>query len=80
MGVGSAAIRAALQAAVAMGERYVVVLGRSAYYARFGFTRASAHGIGLTIEVPDESLMALSLGTNDPLPTGTIRYAAAFGI
>ena len=79
-GAGSAAVRAALAAAQNMGERHVVVLGHPAYYPRFGFTRASAHGIGLTIDVPDEALMALALDAGHPLPSGTVRYAAPFGI
>ncbi|MFE7311526.1 GNAT family N-acetyltransferase [Streptomyces sp. NPDC057555] len=79
-GVGSAAVPGALTAAKAAGERYVVVLGHPTYYPRFGFTRASAHGIGLTIDVPDEALMALALDADHPLPGGTVRYAAPFGI
>ncbi|MEV5240050.1 N-acetyltransferase [Streptomyces cinnamoneus] len=79
-GAGSAAIRAALKAAGDMGEKYVTVLGHPAYYPRFGFTRASAHGIGLTIDVPDEAMMAMTLDENHPLPSGTVRYAAPFGI
>ncbi|GAA2927365.1 N-acetyltransferase [Streptomyces thioluteus] len=79
-GAGSAAIRAALAAAGAMGERYVTVLGHPAYYPRFGFGRASLHGIGVTFDVPDEALMALALDPAHPLPAGTIRYAAPFGI
>ncbi|MDT0449589.1 GNAT family N-acetyltransferase [Streptomyces hesseae] len=80
-GAGSAAVRAALRAAKDMGERYVVVLGHPAYYPRFGFGRASAHGIGVTIDVPDEALMALALDDDThPLPAGTVRYAAPFGI
>ncbi|WP_405686048.1 GNAT family N-acetyltransferase [Streptomyces sp. NBC_01387] len=79
-GAGSAAIRAALKAAKDMGEHYVTVLGHPTYYPRFGFTRASTHGIGLNIEVPDEALMAMTLDDSHPLPTGTIHYAAPFGI
>jgi predicted N-acetyltransferase YhbS len=79
-GAGTAAIRAALRAAAEKGEHFVTVLGHADYYPRFGFTRASAHGIGLTIEVPDEAMMALTLDTRYPLPSGTIRYAAPFGI
>jgi len=78
-GAGSAAITAGLAAARAMGERAVVVLGHPTYYPRFGFGRASAHGISLSIEVPDEALMALSLD-GGPLPAGRVRYAAPFGI
>jgi predicted N-acetyltransferase YhbS len=79
-GAGTAAIRAALAAARSLGEHHVIVLGHPAYYPRFGFTRASGHGIGLTIDVPDDALMALSLDSGHPLPSGTVHYAAAFGI
>ncbi|KZM72350.1 acetyltransferase [Nocardia terpenica] len=79
-GVGDAAVRAALRAATGTGERFVTVLGHPSYYPRFGFTRASTHGIGITIDVPDEALMALTLDARHPLPCGTIRYAAPFGI
>ncbi|WP_328877175.1 GNAT family N-acetyltransferase [Streptomyces sp. NBC_00299] len=79
-GAGSAVIHAALAAAKEKGEHYVVVLGHPTYYPRFGFDRASAHGIGLTIDVPDEALMALTLDATHPLPGGTVRYAAPFGI
>ena len=79
-GAGTAAIRAALAAARSLGEHHVVVLGHPAYYPRFGFTRASGHGIGLTIDVPDDALMAISLDADHPLPSGTVHYAAAFGI
>ena len=79
-GAGSAAVRAALEAARHRGERFVIVLGHPSYYPRFGFTRASTHGIGLSVEVPDEALMALSLDADHPLPGGTVRYAAPFGI
>ncbi|GED90416.1 GNAT family N-acetyltransferase [Streptomyces sp. 6-11-2] len=79
-GAGTAAISAALTAARSLGEHHVVVLGHPAYYPRFGFTRASDHGIGLTIDVPDDALMALSLDADHPLPSGTVHYAAPFGI
>ncbi|WFB09175.1 N-acetyltransferase [Streptomyces sp. LX-29] len=79
-GAGSAVIRAALAAAKERGEHHVTVLGHPEYYPRFGFTRASTHGISLTIEVPDEAMMALTLDAAHPLPAGTVRYAAPFGI
>ncbi|NUP30089.1 MAG: N-acetyltransferase [Streptomycetaceae bacterium] len=79
-GAGAAAIRAALATAAAQGEHAVAVLGHPEYYPRFGFTRASAHGIGLTIEVPDDALMVLALDPSQPIPPGTIHYAAPFGI
>ncbi|NLU68060.1 N-acetyltransferase [Streptomyces sp. HNM0574] len=79
-GAGSAAIRTALDYARERGEHHVVVLGHPEYYPRFGFTPASAAGIGLSIDVPDEASMALTLDDADPLPRGTVRYAAPFGI
>ncbi|MFJ1750370.1 GNAT family N-acetyltransferase [Streptomyces sp. NPDC088116] len=79
-GVGSAAIRTSLQAAKDLGEHFVTVLGHPTYYPRFGFTRASDHGIGLGIDVPDEAMMALALDADHPLPSGTVHYAAPFGI
>lgn len=79
-GAGSAAIRAVMQAARDRGEDFVVVLGHPEYYPRFGFDRASIHGINLSIEVPDDALLALSLDGATPLPAGAVRYAAPFGI
>jgi putative acetyltransferase len=78
-GAGSAAITAGLEAARAMSERFVMVLGHPTYYPRFGFGRASTHGISLSIEVRDEALMALSLD-GSPLPGGQVCYATPFGI
>ncbi|MFE0462231.1 GNAT family N-acetyltransferase [Kitasatospora sp. NPDC058965] len=77
-GAGSAGIRAALAAARERGERAVTVLGHPGYYPRFGFVRASAHGIRPPMEVPDEAMMALALAGE--LPAGTIGYARPFGL
>ncbi len=80
MGAGSAAIRAALDAARSAGENLVLVLGHASYYPRFGFTPASRHGIRPPFEVPEENMMALTFDPARPIPTGTIRYAAPFGV
>ncbi|MFC9974614.1 GNAT family N-acetyltransferase [Spirillospora sp. NPDC127200] len=79
-GVGGAVVEAALQAARERGEALVTVLGHPEYYPRFGFVRASTLGIGVAFEVPDEALMALVLDGSGPLPSGTIQYAAPFGV
>jgi putative acetyltransferase len=81
-GAGSAAIRAALDAARARAreENLVVVLGHPAYYPRFGFTPASGFGVHASFDVPDEAMMALALDPDRPVPRGTIRYPAAFGV
>ncbi|MFD5553549.1 GNAT family N-acetyltransferase [Streptomyces sp. NPDC127068] len=79
-GAGSAAVRAALDAARTMGENLVLVLGHAEYYPRFGFTPASRFGIRSPFDVPDEYMMALALDDTREVPTGTIRYPAAFGV
>jgi len=79
-GVGTATIAAALEAARAAGEPLVVVLGPAAYYARFGFVRASTLGIGAPLDVPDEAWMALVLDPERVAPSGTVAYADAFGV
>ncbi|MEU8380496.1 N-acetyltransferase [Streptosporangium sp. NPDC048865] len=79
-GAGSAAIRAALRAARERGENLVLVLGHAGYYPRFGFVPASGHAVRAPFDVPDEHMMALVLDPALPVPAGTIRYPAAFGV
>ncbi|NDU77344.1 GNAT family N-acetyltransferase [Actinomadura sp. DSM 109109] len=83
-GAGGAAVRAVLEAAAvraaAGAERLVVVLGHPEYYPRFGFVRASLLGVGVAFAVPDEALMALALDGPGPVPSGTVRYPAPFGV
>ncbi len=79
-GAGGAATRAVLDAARRQGENHVVVVGHPTYYPRFGFERASVHGIELSIEAPDDAVMVLALNPGQPLPRGVVRFAAGFGI
>jgi putative acetyltransferase len=79
-GAGSAAIRAGLEAARAMGEKLVLVLGHADYYPRFGFRPASTFEIRPSFEAPDEAMMALALDPDAELPQGTIAYPAPFGV
>lgn len=79
-GAGSAAIHAALDAAREQGENLVLVLGHAEYYPRFGFTPASSHSIRPPFDVEDKYMMALVFDPTQPVPTGTIRYPAAFGV
>ena len=79
-GAGSAAIHAGLDAARALGENLVIVLGHPAYYPRFGFAPASAFGIRASFEVPDEALMALALDPSRETPSGMVAYPAPFGV
>ncbi|WP_405922075.1 GNAT family N-acetyltransferase [Streptomyces sp. NBC_00122] len=79
-GAGSSVVRALLAAAKERGESLVLVLGHPEYYPRFGFVPASRFGIRAPFEVPDEAMMALVLDDSVPVPTGTIRYPAPFGV
>ncbi|MFC3986754.1 MULTISPECIES: GNAT family N-acetyltransferase [Streptosporangium] len=79
-GSGSAAIRAALRAAREQGENLVLVLGHAEYYPRFGFTPASGYGIRPPFDVEDKYMMALAFNPEQPVPSGVIRYPAAFGV
>jgi predicted N-acetyltransferase YhbS len=58
----------------------VLVLGHPRYYPRFGFIPASAYGIRVPFDAPDEAMMALLLDGSRPVPGGTIAYPAPFGI
>lgn len=79
-GIGSAVIEAALEAARVQGGDLVVVLGHPGYYPRFGFRRASDYGIGLSIDVPADALMVMTLNDDASVPAGTVCYAEPFGI
>ena len=77
-GYGSAAIRGALNQARLLGEHHIVVVGHPSYYPRFGFERASEHGITTSDGAPDEAVMALTLEPAHPLPSGVVSYADPF--
>ena len=79
-GAGSAAIRAALEAAREQGENLVIVLGHADYYPRFGFRPASRLGVTAPFDVPDEAFMALALDPSRPTRRGQIEYPSAFGV
>ncbi len=85
-GVGSALVRAGLEAARAAGHGAVVVLGHPEYYPRFGFVPAHSKGLVCEFEAPPEAFMVLELraGALDPAPgmsrgSGDIvKYLAEF--
>ena len=78
-GVGSALVRAGLDACRRSGVGAVVVLGHAEYYPRFGFVPASVFGLVSEYDVPDEVFMAIEL---EPAglrgKSGTIAYHPAF--
>jgi putative acetyltransferase len=60
-GVGSRLVRTGLEECCRQGYDAVVVVGHPSYYPRFGFVRASVHGLRYEQPVPDEVFMALEL-------------------
>ncbi|TWD83985.1 putative N-acetyltransferase YhbS [Kribbella amoyensis] len=78
-GAGSAAIRAALDAGREAGEAAVVLLGHLEYYPRFGFEPAASFGI-THADVTGPNVMALQLDPARAMPSGQIRYPAAWDI
>jgi putative acetyltransferase len=78
-GVGAALVDEGLARAEARGEPLVVVEGIPAYYPRFGFERASLHGIDKAApQVPDEAFMVKRLTAYRPEVRGRLVYPPAF--
>jgi len=77
-GVGSRLIRAGLEACREAGYDAVILLGEPGYYSRFGFERASDHGLGNEYAV-DEYFMVLELrsGALDG-SCGIVKYRPEF--
>jgi putative acetyltransferase len=77
-GIGSALVREALRLADDAGEPFVVLLGHTAYYPRFGFEPAAPLGI-IGPEDYGDSWMLARLGAWDPTLRGTVEFPPAFG-
>ena len=58
-GIGSELVTAGLAIIRGSSCPFVIVLGHADYYPRFGFERASKHGIRCQWDVPDEAFMIL---------------------
>ncbi len=78
-GVGATLVLASLGELSLAGHAIVVVLGHPEYYPRFGFVRASTHGIRWEQDAPDEAFMVLEL-TPGALAGrgGVVRYRPEF--
>jgi putative acetyltransferase len=77
-GIGADLVHAALCEAWDRDALAVVVLGHPTYYPKFGFEPASAFGLSLPYEVPDDAFMVLAREGVE-LPAGVVQYAEAFG-
>ena len=79
-GIGSALIAEGTRRLRDAGVPYVIVLGHPEYYPRFGFERASRHGVRCQWPgVPDEAFMLLVLDPAvAPRLAGLARYRPEF--
>ena len=78
-GIGSALVRASLEAVRALGEPLLLLEGSPVYYGRFGFVRADELGL----EPPPQALYdwAFQVAVLDervPLPQGRVVYPPTF--
>jgi putative acetyltransferase len=79
-GIGARLVEEGIARLEQSGCPFVIVLGHPGYYPRFGFERASTHGIACQWpEVPDEAFMVRIL---DPAAiagaAGVARYRPEF--
>ena len=78
-GVGTALTEHGLDLIEARGEPLVLVEGIPSYYPRFGFERASPHGITPpSPKIPDDAFMVKLLPNYDTSYRGRVRYPPAF--
>jgi putative acetyltransferase len=77
-GLGSALMRAVIDAAREAGEPVLVLLGSPAFYGRFGFVAASTVGIVAPDPLWAEHFQALPLRDASSVPIGVFRYPAPF--
>ncbi|MBV9863932.1 MAG: N-acetyltransferase [Abitibacteriaceae bacterium] len=78
-GIGSALVRRGLEVLRQNNYPLVVVLGHPEFYPRFGFSPASAFGIGCQFQVPDEVFMLAELSPGAAAAIkGTVVYPPEF--
>lgn len=78
-GIGAALMQRGLEECRALGHKIVIVLGDPLYYSRFGFERASNHGIDCPYQVPPEAFMVAELVPGALAGyRGVVRYRPEF--
>lgn len=78
-GIGSALVKAGLDACRAAGHHLVVVLGHPGFYPRFGFVAARPHGLSCEYQAPPEAFMVLELRSGSlARARGLVRYRREF--
>ncbi len=77
-GIGTALVRAGLAAARRRAEGWCLVLGKPAYYGRFGFMAEAAAGVTGLPWSGHPAFQALRLAPDAPPLSGPGHYACAF--
>ncbi|HBB35722.1 MAG TPA: GNAT family N-acetyltransferase [Cyanobacteria bacterium UBA8803] len=77
-GIGSALVRAGLNAADTRGESLVIVLGHPQFYRRFGCEPSVRYGIESPFPVPEDVFMVKPLNQYQERYQGKVIYPAAF--
>jgi len=77
-GVGRRLVQNGLAECHAKGACLVVVLGDSAYYQRFGFERASRHGLRNEYGVEEAFMVFMLEAGRHPEPGTMVKYATEF--
>jgi putative acetyltransferase len=78
-GIGAELIRAGVADLKSGHCPFVIVLRHPQYYPRFGFERASPHGIRSEWQVPDEAFMILILDESEMRNvSGVAKYRPEF--
>lgn len=77
-GIGSALVRAGLDACRLERHGLVVVVGHPGYYPRFGFVEAGALGLHVPFPAPPEAVMVCNLSGPITRIGGVVRYPDYF--
>lgn len=78
-GIGSQLVQQGLRKCQSLGHKVVVVIGHPTFYTRFGFSSATAKGLSVLWQVPDEAFLILEL-VPDALDgiSGVVKYPSVF--
>lgn len=80
-GIGTELVRHGVDHCRRAGYGAVLVLGEPAFYYRFGFIKASEHGIRCPFDVPDEAFMVAELFPGAlARHGGIVRYRPEFDV
>ncbi|HQO57694.1 MAG TPA: N-acetyltransferase [Candidatus Omnitrophota bacterium] len=79
MGVGTTLVRTGIFSLRARACPFIIVLGQSRYYSRFGFEKASAYHIESEWDIPEEAFLIMILDSIAMKGMqGTARYRPEF--